>query len=184
MESNIKPDRTDLDLLFGCLLEWGLPLSMPYRSEQVEGYGLGVMYARAAYYAQQEERFHSFLAEGAVFGPHGAQLVVANSLTDYDEQLSQELTHLAATANLRARELGFKPYIAPALSSAAYPLLATLRGQWHLGSTQMGTVFFGSDTRRGPAGVEVRCRPLPPPLLQRIGAAAAALEDLYGRRDQ
>lgn len=37
MESNIKPDRTDLDLLFGCLLEWGLPLSMPYHSEQVEG---------------------------------------------------------------------------------------------------------------------------------------------------
>lgn len=37
MESNIKADRTDLDLLFGCLLEWGLPLSMPYRSERVEG---------------------------------------------------------------------------------------------------------------------------------------------------
>ena len=37
MESNIKPDRTDLDLLFGCLLEWGLPLSMPHTSEQIEG---------------------------------------------------------------------------------------------------------------------------------------------------
>lgn len=37
MENNIKPDRTDLDLLFGCLLEWGLPLSMPYTSEQIEG---------------------------------------------------------------------------------------------------------------------------------------------------
>ena len=36
-ESNIKPDRTDLDLLFGCLLDWGLPLSMPYSSEQIEG---------------------------------------------------------------------------------------------------------------------------------------------------
>ena len=36
-ESNIKPDRTDLDLLFGCLLDWGLPLSMPYKSEQIEG---------------------------------------------------------------------------------------------------------------------------------------------------
>ncbi|MCI8986859.1 MAG: site-specific DNA-methyltransferase [Lachnospiraceae bacterium] len=35
--SNIKPDRTDLDLLFGCLLEWGLPLSMPYTSEKFEG---------------------------------------------------------------------------------------------------------------------------------------------------
>lgn len=37
MVSNIKEDRTDLDLLFGCLLEWGLPLSMPYTSEQLEG---------------------------------------------------------------------------------------------------------------------------------------------------
>ncbi len=35
-ESNIKSDRNDLDLLFGCLLEWGLPLSLPYRSEQIE----------------------------------------------------------------------------------------------------------------------------------------------------
>ena len=35
--SNIKPDRTDLDLLFGCLLEWGLTLSMPYTSEKIEG---------------------------------------------------------------------------------------------------------------------------------------------------
>lgn len=37
-ESNVKSDRTDLDLLFGCLLEWGLPLSLPYSSEQIEGY--------------------------------------------------------------------------------------------------------------------------------------------------
>lgn len=37
LESNVKADRTDLDLLFGCLLEWGLPLSLPYSSEQLEG---------------------------------------------------------------------------------------------------------------------------------------------------
>lgn len=37
MISNIKEDRTDLDLLFGCLLDWGLPLSMPYRFEQIDG---------------------------------------------------------------------------------------------------------------------------------------------------
>ena len=36
MVSNIKDDRTDLDLLFGCLIDWGLPLSMPYTSEQIE----------------------------------------------------------------------------------------------------------------------------------------------------
>ena len=37
LESNIKDDRTDLDLLFGCLIDWGLPLSMPYKSEQIDG---------------------------------------------------------------------------------------------------------------------------------------------------
>lgn len=34
--SNVKADRTDLDLLFSCLLEWGLSLSMSYKSEQIE----------------------------------------------------------------------------------------------------------------------------------------------------
>lgn len=37
LESNIKDDRTDLDLLFGCLIDWGLPLSLPYKSEQIDG---------------------------------------------------------------------------------------------------------------------------------------------------
>ena len=37
MVSNVKPDRDDLDLLFGCLLDWGLPLSLPYHSENIEG---------------------------------------------------------------------------------------------------------------------------------------------------
>ncbi len=36
-ESNVKDDRTDLDLLFGCLLDWGLPLSCPYKSEEIDG---------------------------------------------------------------------------------------------------------------------------------------------------
>ena len=34
----MKDDRTDMDLLFGCLLEWGLPLSLPYTSEQIGDY--------------------------------------------------------------------------------------------------------------------------------------------------
>ena len=37
LKSNIKDDRTDLDLLFGCLIDWGLPLSLPYKSEQLGG---------------------------------------------------------------------------------------------------------------------------------------------------
>lgn len=38
LETNIKPDRTDLDLLFACLTEWGLLLSKPYSSEKISGY--------------------------------------------------------------------------------------------------------------------------------------------------
>lgn len=37
MVSNIKEDRNDLDLLFGCVLDWGLPLSLPYHSETIDG---------------------------------------------------------------------------------------------------------------------------------------------------
>ena len=35
--TNIKEDRTDLDLLYGCLLEWGVELSLPHTSEAIDG---------------------------------------------------------------------------------------------------------------------------------------------------
>ena len=38
LESNIKEDRTDMDLLFGCLLDWGLPLSLPHTHEKIDGF--------------------------------------------------------------------------------------------------------------------------------------------------
>ena len=37
LESNIKDDRTDMDLLYSCLLEWGLPLSMSHTHEEFDG---------------------------------------------------------------------------------------------------------------------------------------------------
>jgi adenine-specific DNA-methyltransferase len=37
LESNIKDDRTDMDLLYGCLLEWGLSLSMSHTYEEIDG---------------------------------------------------------------------------------------------------------------------------------------------------
>ena len=35
--NNIKSDRTDLDLLFGCMLDWGVQLSLPMTTEDVDG---------------------------------------------------------------------------------------------------------------------------------------------------
>ena len=35
--NNVKSDRDDLDLLFGCMLDWGVKLSLPMSSEEVDG---------------------------------------------------------------------------------------------------------------------------------------------------
>ena len=136
--------------------------------QQIQGYGLGVMNARAAYYAKQDPRFAAFLTEGRAFGPHGTGLVIANSVEHYDDGLSRELTELALTANLKMRELGFKPYVAPALSSAALSVLLTLRGEWHYGSVCLGDVFMGVKNRYTAAGLETEDLPLPDALFRRL----------------
>lgn len=137
-------------------------------SHQVRGFGLGVMNARAAYYARKDPRFASFLTEGRSFGPHGEDLVIANSIRNYDDALSRQLTEQAVRANLRMRELGFKPYIAPALSSGALSLLLCLRGRWHCSSTYLDGVFMGARNRVLPTGTELERLPLPQALRDRL----------------
>ena len=137
-------------------------------SHQVRGFGLGVMNARAAYYARKDPRFASFLTEGRSFGPHWEDLVIANSIRHYDDALSRRLTEQAVRANLRMRELGFKPYIAPALSSGALSLLLCLRGRWHCSSTYLDGVFMGARNRVLPTGTELERLPLPQALQDRL----------------
>ena len=144
--------------------------------EQIQGYGLGVMNARAAYYAKQDARFASFLTEGRAYGPHGENLVIANSIEHYDDALSRELTRLAVEANLRTRELGFKPYVAPAISSAAISILLTLRGEWHYSSNFLGGVYMGCKNRTTEYGLEMEALPLPEALFSRIEKAYQSLE--------
>ena len=135
---------------------------------QVKGFGLGVMNARAAYYAKRDSRFAEFLTDGRSFGSHGEDLVIANSVSHYDDALSRELTDLAAHANLQMRRMGFKPFVAPALSSGALSLLLCLRGQWHCSSAYLGGVFMGGRNRMTPGGVEFERLPLPRALLDRL----------------
>ena len=149
------------------------------RPEQVQGFGLGVMNARAAYYAKKDDRFASFLTEGRSFGPHGTGLTIANSIENYDDALSQELTHLTVTANLKMREIGFKPYVAPAMSSGALSLLLTLRGEWHCGSVFLDGIFMGVKNRYTPYGVETELLPhIPDALYGHIVDAAEHLKEV------
>ena len=148
------------------------------RPEQVQGFGLGVMNARAAYYAKRDPRFGKFLAEGRSFGPHGQELVIADSIDHYDDALSRELTQKVVTANLEMRALGFKPYVAPAFSSGALSILLMLRGEWHCGSVYLGGAFMGVKNRYTPNGLETEVLPLPDPLYARIREAEEVLKGI------
>lgn len=136
--------------------------------EQIKGYGLGVMNARAAYYAKKNEKYKLFLTEGRAYGPHGNDLVIANSILNYDNEMSKELTQLSVTANLEVRKTGFKPYIAPALSSGAISIIYTLEGKWHYSSNYLGGVYIGAKNRNIPAGLEIEKIRMPDELFERI----------------
>ncbi len=122
------------------------------RPEQVRGYGLGVMFARASYYADQ---YGVFFEKGRAFGPHGKELIVANDPQDYDPTVSRQLTKLTVEANLEVREAGYKPFIAPALSSGALSLLNTMRGTWNDSTVMLDGVYIGCRNRLTSEGVEV-----------------------------
>ncbi|MDY3281593.1 MAG: lactate dehydrogenase, partial [Dysosmobacter sp.] len=138
------------------------------RPEQVQGFGLGVMNARAAYYAKRNPRYAAFLTEGRSFGPHGNGLIIADSIQHYDHEASLALTREVVEANLRIRELGFKPYVAPALSSGALQILLLLRGEWHCGSVYLGGVWFGCRNRYTAAGLETESLAMPDDLFARL----------------
>lgn len=142
---------------------------------QIQGYGLGVMNARALYYAEKDSRFASYATEGRAFGPHGEDLIIANSIETYDDDLSKKLTTLVTTANIKVRELGYKPYIAPALSSAALSILLTLQGKYHYGSIYLGSAqkgaFFGVKNRYTEQGIEYEDLSVCDSLFQRLSKA-------------
>lgn len=144
--------------------------------EQIQGCGLGVMHARASYYAEREPEFARFLSEGRVFGPHGRDLVVADSIGNYHEERSLRLTELTVKANLTVRGLGFKPYIAPALSSAALTILRIIEGEWNYSANYLGNVYFGGRNRTTREGIEWEVLPLPPLLFKRLQRAYKNLE--------
>lgn len=142
---------------------------------QIQGFGLGVMAARARYAARERGISPDTIR---VYGPHGAGLVVANAPCDgYDPAISRLLTQDTRTMNLRVRDLGYKPYIAPGLSSACVSILRLLRGQHHYGAIPLGGVYFGCESVMTPHGPRIFRESLHPELLKQITAAYQELKD-------
>ena len=115
--------------------------------EQIRGFGLGVMNARACYYAKKDHNLAHYLKDGRAFGPHGEGLIIADSIENYDEIKSNYLTQKTQNANIELRQLGFKPYIAPALSSGSLSIISAIKNQWHYSSTFIGGTYMGARNR-------------------------------------
>lgn len=144
--------------------------------EQIRGYGLGVMHARAAYYAAQTAQASHYLSEGRAFGPHGEHLIIADSIQNYNHEASVQLTMQTRNANLELRKHGYKPYVAPALSSGAISIMETLNGNWHYSATYMGGVYMGARNKLSPAGTILEQYNLPEPLMKRLYDSYKELE--------
>ncbi|MFA6983502.1 MAG: lactate dehydrogenase, partial [Sedimentibacter sp.] len=119
-------------------------------------------------YSELFNKFSMYLHEGRAFGPHGKDLIIANSITDYDDELSMELTKNAVEANLEVRKTGFKPYIAPALSSGAISIVYTLEGKYHYSSNYLAGVYMGAKNRNLPSGLDIEKINMPDMLFERI----------------
>lgn len=152
----------------------------PLATDQIRGCGLGVMHARAAYYARKHPEFSLYLEEGRAFGPHGQELVIANSMDPkhYDDACSKKLTELTVGANMQVRALGFKPFLAPAMSSAVLSIVALIRGEWHYSAAYLNGLYFGSLNRQTPEGVEREQSLIPDLLFARLEKAFDSLKEI------
>ena len=165
-------------LLESNLDAYGTPDYKGLSPEQIRGFGLGVMNSRALYYAKKLAKYRHYETEGRAFGPHGNGLVIADSINNYNDTLSVELTELAVKANIKMRDIGFKPYIAPALSSGAYSILATIAGEWHYSSTFLGGAYMGSNNRLVNGFTELERVKLPDKLMERLQLSYDGLKNI------
>ncbi len=136
--------------------------------DQIVGYGLGVMNARAIFYSMENKESQNYINEGRVFGPHGQGLIVANSLENYNKDLSDYLTHKTINANKEVRAFGYKPFIAPSLSSGALSIIATINGSYFYGSSLIKDVYMGARMKLNETGIELEQNRLPDALFENI----------------
>ncbi len=160
-----------VDLLCS-VVQKNTPNLSPY---QIRGYGLGVMYARAKYYANKN---NINFDKARAYGPHGKDLIIANDISNYDEHISKKLTELTINANMEVRDLGFKPFVAPAISSGAISIINTLKGNWHYSCVYIDDCYLGIRNRYLDGKTEVESIPAHPQLIEKIEYATQQMKSI------
>lgn len=146
--------------------------------EQVVGFGLGVMDGRAKYYSDLLGL--DYREKGRVFGPHGKDLVVSDNIAEPKQDNALALTKQVVEANLEVRALGFKPYVAPAISSGANAIINYLANKPLYCANYVNGVFWGSMCQVKPYGaVEIERFSAHEALLKRLLGAYNNLEEIW-----
>ena len=115
--------------------------------ESVAGLALGVMWGRAMACAASLGMGDRVQRRGAAYGPHSTEVLVFDDPAQPDPELSRRLTEAARGGNLKIRDLGYLPYIGPALSSIALALPPLLAGREVLTSHFVHGIYFGGPSR-------------------------------------
>jgi hypothetical protein len=115
--------------------------------ERVAGLALGIMWGRALAQAEAAGCGERVALRGVPYGPHSTDVLMFDDPADPDPELSAAMTQAARTGNYRVRDLGFIPFIGPALSSIALTLPALLSGREVLASSFVDGVYFGAPCR-------------------------------------
>ena len=145
--------------------------------EQVIGFGLGVMDGRARYYSDQMQL--NYAEKGRVFGPHGQALIVADDILSENQEIALQLTKQVVEANLQMRELGYKPFVAPALSSGANAIVNLLAGNAHYSANFLKGVYWGGKNTQKCYGVDYERVRVSLALRKRIETTYNVLEDTW-----
>lgn len=145
--------------------------------EQIIGFGLGVMDGRAKYYS--DRMGYSYREKGRVYGPHGKDLVVAVDVSLEDQSSSLMITEKVVTANLEMRAIGYKPFIAPALSSGTHAIVSLLGGKSHYSAHFLGGVYWGAMNQMGDYSVMYERLAVASSLKHRIQKSFDQLEEAW-----
>ena len=115
--------------------------------ERVAGLALGINWGRALAQAQAMGAGDRVARRGVAYGPHSTDVLAYDDPTGPDPELSRAMTQAARTGNYRIRDLGYIPFIGPALSSIALTLPELLQDREALASSFLDGVYFGAPSR-------------------------------------